>query len=88
MHDARNFATKLKMKKKVFGNLLMNWKNRVIPHQRYFKENSAIQAKNREPQRKVQQRNQEFIRLRAYATRKYEQEGTSSLAVAKRTILT
>ena len=62
-----------------------------LQKQRVFLEPQALQEKFRvlsqrqtALQRKVQQRNQQFIRLRAFATREYEKErGKAVLAVAK-----
>ena len=62
-----------------------------LQKQRVFMEPQALQEKFRELsqrqtalQRKVQKRNQQFIRLRAFATREYEKErGKAVLAVAK-----
>ena len=62
-----------------------------LQKQRVFMEPQALQEKFRvlsqrqtALQRKVQQRNQQFIRLRAFATREYEKErGKAVLAVAK-----
>ena len=49
------------------------------------KEERKFRQKTAALQRKVQQRNQEFIRLKAFATRKYEQERAQALlAVAKK----
>ena len=49
------------------------------------KEERKFRQKTATLQRKVQQRNQEFIRLKAFATRKYEQERAQALlAVAKK----
>ena len=65
--------------------------NDELQKQRVFMEPRILQEKFRELsqrqtalQRKVQQRNQQFIRLRAFATREYEKErGKAVLAVAK-----
>ena len=61
-------------------------KQRVILAPEVFqREQRRFRQKTAKLQRKVQQRNQEFIRLRAYATRKYEQERAQALlAVAKK----
>ena len=61
-------------------------KQRVILAPEAFRsEERSFRQKTASLQRKVQQRNQEFIRLRAFATRKYEEERAQALlAVAKK----
>ena len=61
-------------------------KQRVILSPEAFRnEERAFRQKTAVLQRKVQQRNQEFIKLRAFATRQYEQERAKALLeVAKK----
>ena len=61
-------------------------KQRVILSPEAFRnEERAFRQKTAVLQRKVQQRNQEFIRLRTFATRQYEQERAKALLeVAKK----
>ncbi|MBN08178.1 MAG: hypothetical protein CMM45_10130 [Rhodospirillaceae bacterium] len=57
----------------------------ILAPEAFRKEERKFRQKTADLQRKVQQRNQEFIRLKAFATRKYEQERAQALlAVAKK----
>ena len=57
----------------------------ILAPEAFRKEERKFRQKTAALQRKVQQRNQEFIRLKAFATRKYEQERAQALlAVAKK----
>ena len=57
----------------------------ILAPEAFRKEERAFRQKTASLQRKVQQRNQEFIRLRAFATRQYEQERAKALTeVAKK----
>ena len=57
----------------------------ILAPEAFRREERSFRQKTASLQRKVQQRNQEFIRLRAFATRKYEEERAQALlAVAKK----
>ena len=57
----------------------------ILAPEAFRKEERKFRRKTATLQRKVQQRNQEFIRLKAFATRKYEQERAQALlSVAKK----
>ena len=57
----------------------------ILAPEAFRKEERKFRRKTANLQRKVQQRNQEFIRLKAFATRKYEQERAQALlSVAKK----
>ena len=57
----------------------------ILAPESFRKEERAFRQKTAVLQRKVQQRNQEFIKLRAFATRQYEQERAKALLeVAKK----
>lgn len=57
----------------------------ILAPEAFRKEERAFRQKTASLQKKVQQRNQEFIRLRAFATRQYEQERAKALLeVAKK----
>ncbi len=57
----------------------------ILAPQAFRREERTFRQKTATLQRKVQQRNQEFIRLRAFATRKYEKERAQALLeVAKK----
>ena len=57
----------------------------ILAPEAFRREERGFRQKTAALQRKVQQRNQEFIRLRAFATRKYEEERAKALlAVAKK----
>ena len=57
----------------------------ILAPEAFRREERSFRQKTAALQRKVQQRNQEFIRLRAFATRKYEEERAQALlAVAKK----
>ena len=57
----------------------------ILAPEAFRREERKFRQKTAALQRKVQQRNQEFIRLKAFATRKYEQERAQALlAVAKK----
>ena len=57
----------------------------ILAPEAFRKEERGFRQKTASLQRKVQQRNQEFIRLRAFATRKYEEERAKALLeVAKK----
>lgn len=61
----------------------------ILAPEAFRKEERAFRQKTASLQRKVQQRNQEFIRLRAFATREYEQERAKALLeVAKKNSFT
>ena len=57
----------------------------ILAPEAFRREERRFRQKTATLQRKVQQRNQEFIRLRAFATRKFEQERAQAvLAVSKK----
>ena len=87
--DARRkkFRSEIKKEEELLRKLADELqKQRVILAPEAFrKEERLFRQKTASLQRKVQQRNQEFIRLRTYATRQYEQERAKVLLeVAKK----